>query len=92
MSTAQFYDGLADNYHPLYPDWVGQGRAQAEALHRLRSPRCRSDVACGIGTQLIGLAGLGHRMLGSDISLRAVQRARRECAAAGLTPRCSWPT
>jgi hypothetical protein len=30
-----------------------------------------------------GLAGLGHRLLGSDTSLRAVQRARRECAAAG---------
>jgi hypothetical protein len=25
-----------------------------------------------------------HRMLGSDTSLRAVQRARRECAAAGV--------
>ena len=89
MSTAQFYDGLADNYHALYPDWVGQGRAQAEALHRLlgrwhRGPADIADVACGIGTQLVGLAGLGHRMLGSDISLRAVKRARRECAAAGV--------
>jgi|SRR5580700_3630797 hypothetical protein len=35
MSTAQFYDGLADTYHALYPDWTGGGRAQAEALHRL---------------------------------------------------------
>lgn len=89
MSTADFYDGLADTYHALYPDWVGAGRAQAEALHRLlgrwhQGPADIADVACGIGTQLIGLAGLGHRMLGSDSSLRAVQRARRECAAVGV--------
>ena len=89
MSTAQFYDSLADTYHALYPDWRSAGRAQAEALDRLlcrwhRGPADIADVACGIGTQLIGLAGLGHRMLGSDISARAVQRARRECAAAGV--------
>jgi SAM-dependent methyltransferase len=89
MSTAQFYDGLADTYHALYPDWAGGGRAQAEALHRLlgrwhRGPADIADVACGIGTQLVGLAGLGHRLLGSGTTLRAVQRARRECAAAGV--------
>lgn len=61
MSTAQFYDGLADTYHALYPDWVGESRAQAESLHRLlgrwhRGPADIADVACGIGTQLIGLA------------------------------------
>ena len=43
-----------------------------------------ADVACGIGTQLIGLAALGHRVIGTDISARAVQRARQECAAAGV--------
>ena len=89
MSTAQFYNGLADTYHALYPDWRSAGRAQAEALHRLlrrwhRGPADIADVACGIGTQLIGLAGLGHRVVGSDISARAVQCARRECGAADV--------
>ncbi len=89
VSTAGFYDGLADTYHALYPDWHGAGQAQARALHGLLSrwhdgPVDVVDVACGIGTQLIGLAGLGHRVVGSDISVRAVQRARRECAAAGV--------
>jgi hypothetical protein len=56
MSTAQFYDGLADTYHALYPDWVGEVRAQAASLHRLlgrwhREPADIADVACGIGTQ-----------------------------------------
>jgi len=59
------------------------------ALHRLlsrwhASPADIADVACGIGTQLIGLAELGHRVFGADISARAIQRARRECAAAGV--------
>jgi glycine/sarcosine N-methyltransferase len=89
MSTAQFYDGLADTYHALYPDWRKAGMAQAQALHRLlsrwhREPADIADVACGIGTQLIGLASLGHRVTGSDISARAVRRAQRECAEAGV--------
>src|SRR5262245_13469546 len=89
MSTAEFYDGLADTYHALYPDWRNAGLAQAQALHRLLGRWHREaagvlDVACGIGTQLIGLASLGHRVTGSDISARAVSRARRECAAAGV--------
>ena len=89
MSTAQFYDGLADTYHTVYRDWHSASRTQAEALHRLLcrwhdGPADIVDVACGIGTQLIGLAGLGHRVVGSDVSARAVRRARRECAAAGV--------
>lgn len=89
MSTADFYDGLADTYHALYPDWRSAAMAQGEALHRLlglvhRGPADIADVACGIGTQLVGLASLGHRVLGADISARAVRRARRECAAAGV--------
>jgi SAM-dependent methyltransferase len=89
MSTAQFYDGLADTYHALYPDWHSAAMAQGAALHRLlsrlrRDPADIVDVACGIGTQLVGLASLGHRVCGADISARAVQRARRECAAAGV--------
>jgi SAM-dependent methyltransferase len=89
VSTAQFYDDLADTYHALYPDWRAECAAQGAALHRLLSrwhpgPADIADVACGIGTQLIGLAGLGHRVLGTDVSARAVRRARRESAAAGV--------
>jgi glycine/sarcosine N-methyltransferase len=92
MSAAQFYDGLADTYHALYPDWHSACRAQGEALHGLLGrwhpgPADVADVACGIGTQLIGLAVLGHRVLGADISARAVRRARRECAAVGVPAR-----
>ena len=90
MSTEQFYDGLAETYHALYRDWLGETRVQGESLHRLfgRWHPGRldiADVACGIGTQLIGLARLGHRLVGADISARAVRRAVRECSAAGVS-------
>jgi glycine/sarcosine N-methyltransferase len=51
-----------------------------------------ADVACGIGTQLIGLARYGHRVIGVDISVRAVRRAWGECASANLPARLAWPT
>jgi SAM-dependent methyltransferase len=41
------------------------------------------DASCGIGTQAIGLARLGHRVHGTDLSGAAVERARREAAALG---------
>ena len=75
-----------------YPDWQDATRTQAEALHGLlrrwrQGPADIVDVACGIGTQLIGLARLGHRLTGSDISVRAVERASRECDAADVRAR-----
>jgi SAM-dependent methyltransferase len=42
------------------------------------------DVACGIGTQALGLAALGHRVTASDLSLAAVARARREAETRSL--------
>ena len=89
MSTERFYDDLAETYHALYPDWAGETRVQGESLNRLlaRWHPGRldiADVACGIGTQLVGLARLGHRVVGADISTRAVRRAVHECERAGV--------
>ncbi len=77
-------------------DWRNASRVQAEALHRLlcrwsghREPADIADVACGNQYRLIGLASLGHRVTGSDISARAVRRAQRECAA-GRRSRHLW--
>jgi ubiquinone/menaquinone biosynthesis C-methylase UbiE len=41
-------------------------------------------VACGIGTQSLGLAGLGYRVTASDLSANEVARARREAEQRGL--------
>lgn len=82
----QFYDGFADDYHLAYAGhWEGAMERQAQPLHELIQaavPGASSvlDCSCGIGTQAIGLARLGYRVVGSDISLRELERARREAA------------
>jgi ubiquinone/menaquinone biosynthesis C-methylase UbiE len=42
------------------------------------------DAACGVGTQAIGLAQLGYNVVASDISLLAIERARKEASAHGV--------
>ena len=42
------------------------------------------DCACGIGTQALGLAALGHRVTASDLSAVALARAREEAGRRGL--------
>ena len=42
------------------------------------------DCSCGIGTQALGLARLGYRVKGTDISERSLERARSEAARLGL--------
>ena len=84
-----FYDELAERYHLIFADWQGSMRRQAAALDRLigselgPGPHAILDAACGIGTQAIGLALLGHRVHATDLSPNAVARAKREAAAAG---------
>ena len=65
MSTAQFYDGLRRRITPCTrTGWhatkdAGGGLARAQPADGTRR-RYVVDVACGIGTQLVGLARLGH--------------------------------
>ena len=47
-------------------------------------PRSILDVSCGIGTQALGLAALGHAVRASDLSSAAVERARLEAARRNL--------
>ncbi len=42
------------------------------------------DCSCGIGTQAIGLALLGHHVVGTDLSPGAIERARSEAALYGV--------
>ena len=86
---ADFYDRLAPFYHLIYPDWNASIQRQGEQLGALieaRWPGRRKllDVSCGIGTQAIALALRGYQVTGSDLSVSAVERARREAAARGL--------
>lgn len=88
--VARFYDDLAGFYHLLFDDWDAAVERQALAvdtlLARLAGPGRKRilDAACGIGTQAIGLARLGHDVRGTDLSGAAVMRARREAERLGV--------
>src|ERR687890_383486 len=83
-SVREFYDELAESYHLILADWQESMRRQAMALDRLiqeqlgPGPHAILDCACGIGTQAIGLALLGHSVHATDLSPNAVARAERE--------------
>jgi SAM-dependent methyltransferase len=93
VSVEQFYDDLSPFYHLIFPDWEASIHRQAAALNDIirerwdEPPLSILDVACGIGTQTLGLAALGHRVTASDISPKAVERAAREADARGLAVR-----
>jgi len=86
-----FYEDLADVYHLIYEDWDRAIARQAAVLDPLlRHMLSRDclwilDCACGIGTQEIGLASLGHQIVGSDLSTAAIARAKREAEARHLS-------
>ncbi|MFI6405507.1 class I SAM-dependent methyltransferase [Streptomyces sp. NPDC050548] len=86
-SVRDFYDALAADYHLIFPDWDASMARQALALDAVVRARLGAgphqvlDCSCGIGTQAIGLAGAGHRVVGSDLSPAAAARAAAESAA-----------
>jgi glycine/sarcosine N-methyltransferase len=84
----EFYDDLAESYHLIFQDWEASLRYQADVLARLLPPPSSDvpilDCACGIGTQVIGLALKGYRIEGRDPSPASIGRASREAAIRGL--------
>jgi SAM-dependent methyltransferase len=90
-SVATFYAGLSGEYHLLFEDWQRSVRSQGATLDRMIREQLGDqthavlDCCCGIGTQAIGLALLGHRVQGTDLSPEAVARAGREAAAMGVS-------
>ena len=89
-SVEDFYDRLADRYHLLFGDWREGGRWQAGVLLPVLeraaggSVTMLLDATCGIGTQAIPFAERGLHVRGTDLSERALERARAEAAAAGV--------
>lgn len=89
MSVIDFYDELAPEYHLIYEDWNATIAQQGVALDRLIRSRLADaqsvlDCSCGIGTQALGLASLGYKVHGTDVSERALDRARLEAIRLGL--------
>ena len=94
MTLDEFYDQLAPLYHLIYSDWEASMTQQAAALDSILQEFWGAetttilDVACGIGTQTLGLLQLGYQVTASDLSRVAVVRARREAAARHLDLHC----
>lgn len=89
-SPADFYDGLAADYHALFDDWWAAAQwhgGVVAALLEARGvvpPALVLDCTCGIGTQALPLSEIGYRVTGTDVSARAVARARSEAGARQL--------
>jgi glycine/sarcosine N-methyltransferase len=89
-SVLDFYDQLAEDYHLIFADWRSSIARQGEVLDRLLGaalgpgPHSLLDASCGIGTQALGLASLGHRVHATDLSPASVQRAANEASALGV--------
>ena len=89
-TIAGFYNEFAPYYHLIFKDWEESIERQAAALNTTLEtnlgpgPFKILDCACGIGTQSIGFARRGHRVVGSDLSPAAVERVRREMELRGL--------
>jgi glycine/sarcosine N-methyltransferase len=88
--TGNFYSALADHYHLIFEDWDASIARQVRILNPLISSKIPGhslkilDCACGIGTQSLGFASSGHRVVGSDLSPAAIARARREAQSRNL--------
>lgn len=80
----KFYDELSEDYHLIFDDWESAVTGQAKTLDNIirhftkTEPVTLLDCACGIGTQAIGLANLGYQVQATDLSPKAVARARVE--------------
>ncbi|MBR2937319.1 MAG: class I SAM-dependent methyltransferase [Oscillospiraceae bacterium] len=81
--TQTFYDEMASQYDKLFLDWQATTHEQAAILDNIFSKNGFDrtakilDCACGIGTQAIGLAGIGYSVTGSDISDGELAEARK---------------
>ena len=80
-----FYDALANDYHLIFDDWDASVLRQSAVIHSLLGgqPQRVLDVACGMGTQAIGLARLGHAVVARDLSPALVKRASMEAERLG---------
>lgn len=78
-----FYDNLALHYDKLFLDWQATIKEQSVILDKLFKDNGYDksaeilDCACGIGTQVIGLAALGYNVTASDISDAELKEASK---------------
>jgi len=91
MDTSESYNELASHYHFIFENWEASIDRQAAVLSSILKLECSLDgaahildCACGIGTQSLGLAKMGFRVTGCDISSKSIERARLEAEKRNL--------
>lgn len=90
MTSTDLYEKLAPFYHLIYDDWEDDIQIQAAQFDSLikqywgADAQTILDVACGIGTQALGLAQRNYQVTASDLSPTALARARQEAEKRGL--------
>ncbi|HEY2912673.1 MAG TPA: class I SAM-dependent methyltransferase [Candidatus Angelobacter sp.] len=96
MDTSASYNELASHYHLIFENWEASIDRQAAVLSSILKRECSLDgtalildCACGIGTQSLGLAKMGFRVTGCDISSKSIERARLEAEKRNLDIRFS---
>lgn len=91
MSIQEFHNSMTPYYRLIYGDWEQSVRNQARDLDKIIKQTWGEkvssvlDVACGIGTQSLGLATLGYAVTASDISSDEVEEAKKEALRRGLS-------
>lgn len=92
LSTVDFYDQMAPFYHLIFPEGFDvsierHGLALDGIIRDSFGPTADTvlDVSCGIGTQALGLARLGYQVTASDLSPKAIARAKQEAARRSLS-------
>ena len=85
-SVEEFYNNFSEEYHLIFKDWDNSLKWHSKTIDKIVSeykniPREEMnllDCSCGIGTQAIGLALLGYNVHATDLSPKAVERAKKE--------------
>lgn len=86
----EYYDDLSSHYHLIFEDWDEVIKRQSAQLAEIIFDKLGAgvwnilDPTCGIGTQALGLAKLGHVVTASDQSPLAIQRASLEAKKRNL--------
>lgn len=82
----KFYDDISKYYHLIYSNWDKSIHNQGKMISNVivsnwgKSKLDILDCTCGIGTQSLGLAMLGYKLTSSDLSDRAINRAKAEAS------------
>ncbi|BBM84688.1 class I SAM-dependent methyltransferase [Candidatus Uabimicrobium amorphum] len=82
-SPKLFYDNLAEHYHLIANNWQQAVVRQREQLQTffdaisLPKNMLLLDCTCGVGTQAIGLAQMGHDVHACDLSPQSIAKARK---------------